>query len=104
MRELLVGYPARIHCVSVLYDRRQVAGSFVDLQMGFVIVNVIDSVTGAQSPDLGQLQVLRGGISVFGDERTSLFDHRDYGELQLDPRWTMRCFPDCMMAVYPVSD
>lgn len=32
----------------------QIAGSFVDFQMGFAIANIIDPQTGAQSPLLGQ--------------------------------------------------
>lgn len=36
----------------------QVAGSFVDLQMGFGIVNVMDPMTGAQSPILGSFKFI----------------------------------------------
>ncbi|MBD5072907.1 flagellar type III secretion system protein FliR, partial [Xanthomonas citri pv. citri] len=32
----------------------QIAGSFIDFQMGFSIANVIDPQTGAQSPLIGQ--------------------------------------------------
>lgn len=32
----------------------QIAGSFIDFQMGFAIANIIDPQTGAQSPLLGQ--------------------------------------------------
>ena len=32
----------------------QVAGGFIDFQMGFAIANIIDPQTGAQSPLLGQ--------------------------------------------------
>nr|WGD86735.1 flagellar biosynthetic protein FliR [Bacillus subtilis] len=31
----------------------QIAGSFIDFQMGFSIANVIDPQTGAQSPLIG---------------------------------------------------
>jgi flagellar biosynthetic protein FliR len=33
----------------------QIAGGFIDFQMGFAIANVIDPQTGAQSPLMGQL-------------------------------------------------
>ncbi|MBP1155993.1 MULTISPECIES: flagellar biosynthetic protein FliR [unclassified Paenibacillus] len=36
----------------------QIAGSFIDLQMGFGIANVIDPMTGAQSPILGNLKYI----------------------------------------------
>ena len=32
----------------------QVAGGFIDFQMGFAMANVIDPQTGAQSPLMGQ--------------------------------------------------
>ena len=32
----------------------QIAGGFIDFQMGFAIANVIDPQTGAQSPLMGQ--------------------------------------------------
>ena len=32
----------------------QIAGSFIDFQMGFAVANVIDPQTGAQSPLVGQ--------------------------------------------------
>lgn len=50
---LLLGFVAYLFFTVV-----QVAGSFVDLQMGFGIVNVIDPVTGAQSPILGNFKFI----------------------------------------------
>ena len=32
----------------------QIAGGFIDFQMGFAMANVIDPQTGAQSPLMGQ--------------------------------------------------
>ncbi|MBU7317345.1 flagellar biosynthetic protein FliR [Paenibacillus oleatilyticus] len=36
----------------------QISGAFIDLQMGFGIANVIDPLTGAQSPILGNLKYM----------------------------------------------
>lgn len=38
----------------IIINAIQIAGSFIDFQMGFAIANVIDPQTGAQSPLLGQ--------------------------------------------------
>lgn len=48
---LLLGFTAYLFFTIV-----QVAGSFVDLQMGFGIANLIDPMTGAQSPVMGNLK------------------------------------------------
>lgn len=46
---LLIGFTAYMIIAAI-----QVAGSFIDFQMGFAIANVIDPQTGAQSPLVGQ--------------------------------------------------
>ena len=46
---LLTGFTAYFIIAAV-----QIAGSFIDFQMGFAIANVIDPQTGAQSPLIGQ--------------------------------------------------
>ncbi|MFC4320167.1 flagellar biosynthetic protein FliR [Litchfieldia salsa] len=46
---LLIGLVAYIILAAV-----QIAGAFIDFQMGFAIANVIDPQTGAQSPLVGQ--------------------------------------------------
>ncbi|MGE7917874.1 flagellar biosynthetic protein FliR [Viridibacillus sp. NPDC093762] len=38
----------------IIMSAIQIAGSFIDFQMGFAIANIIDPQTGAQSPLLGQ--------------------------------------------------
>lgn len=38
----------------IIFSAIQVAGGFIDFQMGFAIANVIDPQTGAQSPLMGQ--------------------------------------------------
>src|SRR5690554_7068547 len=48
---LLLGFTAYL-----LFTVVQVAGSFIDIQMGFGIVNVIDPMTGAQSPVMGNFK------------------------------------------------
>src|SRR5699024_5728678 len=46
---LLIGLIAYIILSAV-----QIAGGFIDFQMGFAVANVIDPQTGAQSPLIGQ--------------------------------------------------
>ncbi|MFC0271309.1 flagellar biosynthetic protein FliR [Metabacillus herbersteinensis] len=46
---LLLGFAAYFILTAV-----QIAGSFIDFQMGFAIANVLDPQTGAQSPLIGQ--------------------------------------------------
>ncbi|MDX8365079.1 flagellar biosynthetic protein FliR [Cytobacillus sp. IB215665] len=46
---LLIGFTAQI-----LFAAIQIAGGFIDFQMGFAIANVIDPQTGIQSPLIGQ--------------------------------------------------
>ncbi|ALS21649.1 MULTISPECIES: flagellar biosynthetic protein FliR [Paenibacillus] len=57
IREVLVGL-----CLGFIaymfFTIVQIAGSFIDLQMGFGIANVIDPMTGAQSPILGNLKYI----------------------------------------------
>lgn len=53
LKELLVGLIIGLIAFMVL-SAIQIAGGFIDYQMGFAIANVIDPQTGAQSPILGQ--------------------------------------------------
>lgn len=46
---LMVGFIAYLILSAI-----QIAGGFIDFQMGFAIANVIDPQTGAQSPLMGQ--------------------------------------------------
>jgi flagellar biosynthetic protein FliR len=48
---MLLGFTAYL-----FFTAAQIAGSFVDMQMGFGIANVIDPMTGVQSPILGNLK------------------------------------------------
>lgn len=55
LRETLIGL-AIGYIAYLFFTALQVAGSFVDLQMGFGIANVVDPVTGAQSPLIGNFK------------------------------------------------
>ncbi|MGG6313534.1 flagellar biosynthetic protein FliR [Paenibacillus macerans] len=50
---LLMGYVANL-----LFAVIQMAGSFIDMQVGFGIANVIDPMTGASAPVLGNLKYI----------------------------------------------
>ncbi|WP_055108449.1 flagellar biosynthetic protein FliR [Paenibacillus ihumii] len=50
---LLMGYVAQL-----LFTVIQMAGSFIDIQMGFGIVNVIDPMTGSSAPVLGNFKYI----------------------------------------------
>ncbi|WP_068672384.1 flagellar biosynthetic protein FliR [Oceanobacillus sp. Castelsardo] len=53
MKEILVGLLIGL-IAFVIISAVQVAGGFIDFQMGFAIANVMDPQTGAQSPLTGQ--------------------------------------------------
>jgi len=55
IREILVGILLGF-IAYLFFTVTQIAGSFVDMQMGFGIANVIDPMTGAQSPILGNFK------------------------------------------------
>jgi len=50
---LLIGYVAYIFFTIV-----QTAGAFMDMQMGFGIANIVDPITGASAPMLGNLKFM----------------------------------------------
>jgi flagellar biosynthesis protein FliR len=53
IKEALVGLLIGL-IAYMIFAAIQIAGSFIDFQMGFAIANVIDPQTGAQSPLIGQ--------------------------------------------------
>lgn len=55
IKEVLIGL-ALGFTAYLFFTVFQIAGSFVDIQMGFGIVNVIDPMTGAQAPILGNFK------------------------------------------------
>ncbi len=54
VKEAIVGVGIGLIAMLILYAV-QVAGGFIDFQMGFAIANVVDPQTGIQTPLLGQL-------------------------------------------------
>lgn len=57
LREILVGLCLGF-AAYMFFTIVQIAGSFIDIQMGFGIANVIDPMTGAQSPVIGNLKFI----------------------------------------------
>lgn len=53
IKEILVGLLIGL-IAYIIFSAVQVAGGFIDFQMGFAIANVMDPQTGAQSPLIGQ--------------------------------------------------
>lgn len=53
MKEMMVGLLIGLIAYMIL-SAIQIAGGFIDFQMGFAIANVIDPQTGSQSPIIGQ--------------------------------------------------
>lgn len=53
MKEVIIGLLIGLIAYIIL-SAVQIAGGFIDFQMGFAIANVIDPQTGAQSPIIGQ--------------------------------------------------
>lgn len=56
-REILVGVFLGF-IAYIFFTVVQIAGAFIDIQMGFGIANVIDPLTGASSPVLGNLKYI----------------------------------------------
>ncbi|TVY10643.1 flagellar biosynthetic protein FliR [Paenibacillus cremeus] len=57
IREILVGLCLGF-IANLFFTVVQIAGGFIDIQMGFGIANVIDPMTGASSPVLGNLKYI----------------------------------------------
>jgi flagellar biosynthetic protein FliR len=55
LKEVIVGLALGFVAALVLYTV-QVAGSFIDFQMGFLIANLVDPQTGAQVPIIGNFK------------------------------------------------
>src|SRR5699024_1331093 len=53
MKEIIVGLLIGLLAYLIL-SAVQIAGGFIDFQIGFAIANVVDPQTGAQSPLIGQ--------------------------------------------------
>jgi flagellar biosynthesis protein FliR len=59
IREVLLGLTLGF-ITYLFFTAVQIAGSFIDIQIGFGIANVIDPLTGAQSPIVGQFKFIVG--------------------------------------------
>lgn len=53
LKEVVIGLMLGL-IVFIVFSAVQIAGGFVDFQMGFAMANVLDPQTGAQSPLMGQ--------------------------------------------------
>ena len=53
LKEVIIGLVIGLVAYMIM-SAIQIAGGFIDFQMGFAIANVIDPQTGAQSPLTGQ--------------------------------------------------
>ena len=53
MKEAIIGLTLGL-AVYIVFSAVQIAGGFIDFQMGFAMANIIDPQTGAQSPLMGQ--------------------------------------------------
>ena len=54
MKEVIIGLFIGL-IAYIIMSAIQIAGGFIDFQMGFAIANVIDPQTGAQSPLIGSI-------------------------------------------------
>lgn len=82
---LLIGLVAYIIISAV-----QIAGSFIDFQIGFAIANIIDPMTGAQSPLIGQFfQTLALLLLIGTDAHYLLLDgiYYSFQYIPLDSVW-----------------
>ena len=53
LKEAIIGLTLGL-AVYIVFSAVQIAGGFIDFQMGFAMANIIDPQTGAQSPLMGQ--------------------------------------------------
>ncbi|MCP1144059.1 flagellar biosynthetic protein FliR [Lysinibacillus endophyticus] len=53
LKELIIGLMIGI-AANIVFSAVQIAGGFIDFEMGFAMANIIDPQTGAQTPLMGQ--------------------------------------------------
>ncbi|HEY4601570.1 MAG TPA: flagellar biosynthetic protein FliR [Cerasibacillus sp.] len=63
----------------------QIAGGFIDFQMGFAIANVVDPQTGAQSPIIGQYFYMISLLFLLSVDGHHLLIDGIYGSFQVVP-------------------
>jgi len=85
---LTIGWVAQLMFTSI-----QVAGSFVDLQIGFSLANVIDPQTGAQSPVMGNFKYTFAVLLFFALDIHHIFIEgiiASYQFLPISGEWVVR--------------
>lgn len=53
LKEVVIGLMLGV-CAYIIFSAVQIAGGFIDFEMGFAMANIIDPQTGTQSPLMGQ--------------------------------------------------
>nr|WP_106784221.1 flagellar biosynthetic protein FliR [Lysinibacillus timonensis] len=53
LKEAIIGLMLGV-CAFIIFSAVQIAGGFIDFEMGFAMANIIDPQTGAQTPLMGQ--------------------------------------------------
>jgi flagellar biosynthesis protein FliR len=89
MKEALVGIMIGFTAYLIL-SAIQIAGGFIDFQLGFAIANVIDPQTGAQSPLMGQYLYTLGLLLILSiNGHHLLIDgiYNSYYFIPLDQKW-----------------
>lgn len=85
----------------IIFSALQIAGSFIDFQIGFAIANIIDPMTGAQSPLIGQFfQTLAMMLLIATNGHYLLLDaiYFSYEYIPLQSAWPD--FGDVAMSVF----
>ncbi|HJV30708.1 MAG TPA: flagellar biosynthetic protein FliR [Bacillales bacterium] len=89
MKEVMVGLLIGFIAYLIL-SAIQIAGGFIDFQLGFAIANVIDPQTGAQSPLMGQYLYTLGLLillSINGHHLLIDGIYNSYHFIPLDQKW-----------------
>ncbi|MGP4080214.1 flagellar biosynthetic protein FliR [Pseudalkalibacillus sp. R45] len=88
MKELMIGLSIGFVASILLYGL-QVAGGFIDLQMGFAIANVFDPQTGIQTPLIGRFLYIFAILFLLTIDAHHMFLNGIYQSYQFAPidRW-----------------
>jgi flagellar biosynthetic protein FliR len=92
IKELLIGLSVGF-IAYLFFSAVQVSGSFIDMQMGLGIANVIDPQTGAQSPLMGNFKFIFAVLLFFAfNAHHVMIDSiiRSYEWVPLDKTWPSR--------------
>ncbi|KUF36477.1 MULTISPECIES: flagellar biosynthetic protein FliR [Lysinibacillus] len=104
MKEALVGLLLGLMGY-IIMSAIQIAGSFIDFQMGFAIANIIDPQTGAQSPLIGQffnMLALLFLLAIDGHHMILNGIYYSYQFLPMDqfPRFASESLPKFIMTTF----